>query len=125
MGLFDLHLKKDIKIKDANLFELEKELSKKGKSHNSTSTLIEIEKYKKSGSLLSYDLKIFKEKNQLVIDGELKETLFLTILILLSILFTYGIGVILVVVYTYYQKLQTQKDLNTLIDEQIKAKDTV
>lgn len=76
-----------------------------------------IENYSAPKALLKYNLSFHEEKNDLIIQGELQQTLLLAILIIFAILLTYGIGVILVVGYAYYQRIFTSKVLKQLIKE--------
>lgn len=115
MGIFDIHIKKDEKQNKENLSKLEDEIKQNAKETILSKNILEAKNFKVKNSLLSYDLKIDLTNNSLVLEGELKEVLILTILVILSILFTYGVGVILVIAYTYYQKLNTSKYLEKTI----------
>jgi hypothetical protein len=53
--------------------------------------------------------------SEIIVNGELHDTLLLAILVILSIIFTYGFGIILVIAFTYYQKVVATKQLQTLI----------
>lgn len=72
-------------------------------------------------SILKYDLNISIDKSNveynLIIDGELQQfyVLIFLALIIFSILFTYGIGVILVVAFAYLQKHSSTKFINSLL----------
>ena len=71
--------------------------------------------YQAPKSPLKYHLTFSHEKNDFILFGELQQTLIIAILIILAILLTYGIGVVIVVGYLYYQKVQTTKQLTSLI----------
>lgn len=114
MGIFDIHIKKVEKQEKEILLKIEELIKPNSKETELVASLLLAKNFKIKNSLLSYDLKIDSTKNSLIIEGELKEVLVLTILILLSILFTYGIGVILVVLYTYYQKIKATKYLEKI-----------
>lgn len=119
MGMFDIGIVKTCKKDDDILKILEEKLKHSGKDSTLSYNLLEIDNFKTKNSLLSYDLKIEKINNSVVLNGELKEVLILTILIILSILFTYGLGLILVVGYTYYQKIVSTKYLEKVYKESI------
>ena len=53
--------------------------------------------------------------SEITVNGQLHDTLLLTIFIILSILLTYGLGIILVIGFTYYQKVVATKQLQMLI----------
>lgn len=124
MGLFDISIKKQMKLRNSkeHFYEfMKKKLTKKKeyepKLENNT---LNIEKCHLD-TLLKYNtqIQITKSKNEdeLIINGELHDTLILTILIILAILLTYGIGVILVVAYAYLQKKKASIFLEKLIKD--------
>lgn len=124
MGLFDISIKKQMKLKNSkeHFYEfmkkkLTKEREYETKLENNT---LNIEKCHLD-TLLKYNtqIQITKSKNEdeLIINGELHDTLILTILIILAILLTYGIGVILVVAYAYLQKKKASIFLEKLIKD--------
>ena len=123
MGMFDVQINKKIKLKKTNkdLFEFLKKQLIKNKDYENEITREELS-IKKShiNTLLKYNLsaKIVtnKKESTLQIDAELQDTLIITIVIILAILLTYGIGVILVVGFVYYQKVTATKYLNSLIE---------
>lgn len=123
MGLFDISIKRNIKIntKEHFLEFMKKSLIK--------DRLYESKIEKKSliidkchlKSLLKYNTNIEilenKQGNELVINAQLHDTLILAILVILAILLTYGFGVIFVVAFTYLQKKKATKYLETLIKD--------
>lgn len=124
MGLFDISIKKQMKLKNSkeHFYEfmkkkLTKEREYETKLENNT---LNIEKCHLD-TLLKYNTQIqiikIKNENELIINGELHDTLILTILIILAILLTYGIGVILVVAYAYLQKKKASIFLEKLIKD--------
>lgn len=123
MGLFDISIKKKIKVDTKeHFFEFMKKQLIKDKEYETkveNSSLI-IQKCHLS-SLLKYNTTMniskIKDENELIINAELHDTLILTILIILAILLTYGIGVVLVVAFTYLQKKKATKYLETLIKD--------
>ena len=122
MGLFDVSiknkLKKDTVHKDFFEFMKKKFLKEKDYEVLQDNQSIEIKKLHLD-TLLKYNTKVeidsSKKEKEVIVEAELADTLILTVLVLLGILFTYGIGVILVVVFTYLQKKKATKYLETLI----------
>ena len=117
MGLFDLTIKKELQSEDKNkvLKYLKDTLCSDDYKYSTEDKTIIIENFKAKNALLKYNLTVSNENDGLYIEGELQQVWILTILIILSILFTQGIGVILIVAVTYYQKVFTSKYLNMLI----------
>ena len=123
MGIFDVQINKKIKLKKTNkdLFEFLKKQILKDKDYENEITREELSIKKcHINTLLKYNLsaKILSNKKEstLQIDAELQDTLIIAIVIILAIVLTYGIGVILVVAYVYYQKVSATKYLNSLIE---------
>lgn len=124
MGIFDLQFSKKIesKIKKDDIFEfLKTEIQSKRQYDNKIEKdTLTIEKCH-INSLLKYNLNISikanKNSTELIVSGELLDTLILAILIILAILFTYGIGVAIVIGFVYYQKIIVTKYLKALIDK--------
>lgn len=122
MGLFDVSiknkLKKDTVHKDFFEFMKKKFLKKREYETLEDNHSLEFKKLHLD-TLLKYNTKIeidsSKKDKEVFVEAELADTLILTILVLLGILFTYGIGVILVVAFTYLQKKKATKYLETLI----------
>jgi hypothetical protein len=123
MGIFDVQINKKIKLKKTNkdLFEFLKKQVLKDKDYENEITREELSikkchintllKYNLSGKILSN-----KKESTFQIDAELQDTLIIAIVIILAIVLTYGIGVILVVAFVYYQKVSATKYLNSLIE---------
>lgn len=123
MGIFDVQINKKIKLKKTNkdLFEFLKKQVLKDKDYENEITREELSIKKcHINTLLKYNLsaKIDTNKKEsiLQIDAELQDTLIIAIVIILAIVLTYGLGVILVVAYVYYQKVIATKYLNSLIE---------
>jgi len=125
MGLFDIGIRKEIssqKSKEEVFNSIENEIKdfSEEKASNEDGTFI-LNNFK--SSILKYNLSINLEKSpkgyHLAIDGELQQffVLILVALIILSILFTVGIGVIFVVGFAYLQKHFATKLINSLIED--------
>lgn len=124
MGLFDIGIRKEIESKKntETLNLLKQKISNDSKE---TATFdkdkLLLNKFSPTGVFLKFNLEAQVvpdgKKSILVIDGELQQVLLLVILIVISILFTYGFGVILVIGFTYFQKHLATKYLNHIIDE--------
>ena len=122
MGLFDVSikdkLKKDIVNKD--FIEFMKKNIQKDRDYEILEDNHSIE-LKKShlDTLLKYNTKIeidsSKKEKEVNVEAELADTLILTVVILLGILLTYGIGVIIVVAFAYLQKKKANAYIETLI----------
>jgi len=122
MGLFDVSikdkLKKDIVNKD--FIEFMKKNIQKDRDYETLEDNHSIE-LKKShlDTLLKYNTKIeidsSKKEKEVNVEAELADTLILTVVILLGILLTYGIGVIIVVAFAYFQKKKANAYIETLI----------
>ncbi|CAM3917828.1 hypothetical protein [Arcobacter cloacae] len=125
MGMFDVEFHENLNLKEgsSNLFEFIKKQFLKNKNYE-----IKIEKDSLNieklqlGSLLRYKLNITtstnkKEKtSQAIITAELQDTLILTIFIVLAIAFTYGLGIIPIIMFTYFQKVKATKYLKELLE---------
>ena len=123
MGIFDVQINKKIKLRKTNkdLFEFIKKRLLKDKDYENEITREELSIKKcHINTLLKYNLsaKILSNKKEstLQIDAELQDTLIIAIIIILAIVLTYGLGVIIVVAYVYYQKVVATKYLNSLIE---------
>ena len=120
MGLFDVSIAEELKSQQ-EVKKLQVALRAQLKAQSFEEETIDEEKliknYKTDNALLKYDIRFIEDKNFLIIEGELKQVILLTVLILFSILFTYGMGVILIVAFTYYQRVVTTKALKTLINK--------
>ncbi|WP_072679635.1 hypothetical protein [Arcobacter sp. LA11] len=125
MGLFDVGIRKEIssqKNKEEVLQSIKnsiEEYSQETSNIENGTIILNNFKY----SILKYNLSINLNKSNkdfdLSIDGELQQfyVLILVALIILSILFTFGIGVIFVVAFAYLQKSSTSKVLNSFIQK--------
>ena len=123
MGIFDVQINKKIKLKKTNkdLFEFIKKRLLKDKDYENDLTREELSIKKcHINTLLKYNISTkldsSKKESTLQIDAELQDTLIIAIVIILAIVLTYGIGVILVVAFVYYQKVSATKYLNSLIE---------
>mgnify|MGYP003454092179 len=123
MGIFDVQINKKIKLKKTNkdLFEFIKKRLLKDKDYENDLTREELSIKKcHINTLLKYNIstKIVtnKKESTLQVDAELQDTLIIAIVIILAIVLTYGLGVIIVVAYVYYQKVVATKYLNSLIE---------
>ncbi len=123
MGIFDVQINKKIKLKKTNkdLFEFIKKRLLKDKDYENDLTREELSIKKcHINTLLKYNIstKIVtnKKESTLQVDAELQDTLIIAIVIILAIILTYGLGVIIVVAYVYYQKVVATKYLNSLIE---------
>lgn len=120
MGMFDVQVIKELKLeKDKNdLYEFfYKQLSKDEKyDYTIKNDELNIKK-NPLDTFLKYNLNAKFDSNTLVIDAELDNsyTLFITLLIILSILFTYGLGILPIIGFVYYQKTKATKYLKTLL----------
>jgi len=124
MGMFDVEFQEEINLKEGNksLFEFVKKQFLKDKDYD---TKIEKENLSipKSNinTYLRYNLKITTSTNkkdkssQVLVNAELHDTLILAILVILAIPFTYGIGIIFIIIFTYYQKIQATKYLKNML----------
>ena len=115
MGIFDVSIKKTNHSK-TSLETFKETLTSSSQEVSSDQQSLTAHFYKPKGSLLTYHLTITKEHNELFIEGELQGVIYLVVLIVLGILFTYGVGVILVAGYAYLQKKTAEKELNLLIE---------
>lgn len=123
MGMFDIQFTKEIKSKEEKdgLFQFIKTELQKNKEYENT-----IEKNRLTinkchvNTLTKYNLNIEfqanKKAGEIIVNGELLDTLAIAILVILAILFTYGMGVALVIGFVYYQKVKASKYLKSLID---------
>lgn len=126
MGLFDIGIRKEISLKKNSepLNLLKDKISNDSKEPVSIeNNKLLLNNFKPKGVFLKFNLEsqIVAEgkKSILVIDGELQQVLLIVVLIVLSILFTYGLGLILIVGFTYFQKHQATKYLNHFIDNNL------
>lgn len=124
MGMFDIQFSNKIKLSYGNIhvFEfLKKQLQKEKTYINRVEENVLYVNKCKIKTLLRYNLEIDIQTNkndkssEINVYGELHDTLLLAILVILSIAFTYGLGIILVIIFTYYQKVVATKQLETLI----------
>jgi hypothetical protein len=124
MGMFDVEFQEEINLKEGNksLFEFVKKQFLKDKEYE---TKIEKESLSIAkcniNTYLRYNLKITTSTNkkdkssQVLVNAELHDTLILAILVILAIPFTYGIGIIFIIIFTYYQKVQATKYLKNML----------
>ena len=122
MGLFDVTIKDKLKKENLNkeFLDFMKKNILKQKDYATTQDNHSLT-FSKShlDTLLRYNTKIeidsSKKQREINIEAELADTLVLTVLILLGILLTYGVGVIIVIVFAYFQKRKATAYLETLI----------
>lgn len=124
MGLFDIGIRKELstqKSKEEVLNSLREKLIKTSEETPiiENETLI-LNNFKTS--ILKYDLSVKLEKTDkgfnFIIDGELQQffVLILVVLVILSIIVTYGIGVAFIVGFAYLQKHYASKFINSLTE---------
>lgn len=120
MGMFDVQFTEELKLKKdkKDLFKyLNKHLSKdKTYEHTIEQSKLTINK-NPVDTFLKYNVVAEFDLNTLIIDAELDNsyTLFITVLIILSILFTYGIAIIPVIGFVYFQKIKATRYLKDLL----------
>ena len=120
MGMFDVQVIKELKLKKdkKNLYQfLNKQLSKDKKyDYSLDKDKLTISK-NPIDTFLKYNLSAQFDSDTLIIDAELDNsyTLFITLLIILSILFTYGLGILPIIGFVYYQKTKASKYLKNLL----------
>ncbi|QKF80790.1 hypothetical protein [Halarcobacter ebronensis] len=124
MGIFDISTQqKSYKIekKDEVVKLLKEKLSTFSKETESTKSQLIFRKFKPSNLYLYYDLivdiKAEKESFTLSFEGELQNVWILVVLIVLGILFTYGFGLIIVVLFTFLQKKVATKYIESTFEE--------
>ena len=118
MSLFNVSIKEKLK-RDKNDFLdslYTKILDNKEYESTKEKTTFKVEKCKLS-TILRFNTKVTIESNEIIAEAELHDTIFLTIFIVLAILFTYGIGVILIVAFAYLQKRKANIYLQDLISK--------
>jgi len=125
MGLFDVFLQKELKInksKEELLYLIKMELSnssKKGPSFENGNLCLD--NFRAPTSLLKYNLSLDLEQSNdkyiLTVNGELQNVITILFVILFSILYTYGFGVILVVAFSFFQKKFVEKYLEKTIEK--------
>jgi len=125
MGLFDVVLQKELKIKKSKeelLTLIKAELSNSSKNKPSFENgILCLDNFRAPTSILKYNLSANLEKTNdkyhLTVNGELQQVVIILFVILFSILYTYGLGVILVVAFTFFQKKFAEKYLTKTIEE--------
>jgi hypothetical protein len=121
MGMFDVQVIKELKLKKdkKDLYQfLNKQLSKdKEYEHSIDKDKLTINK-NPIDTFLKYNISAQFNDNTLIIDAELDNsyTLFITLLIIVSILFTYGLGILPIIGFIFYQKTQASKYIKNLIE---------
>lgn len=123
MGLFDVSINNEItseKSRDEILTSIANNLKEFSKEDFLTQK-DEFDLKSFRSSILKYNLNGSIKKSEdgysLNINGELQQSYvwILIVLIILSILVTYGIGVVFIVAFTFLQKQSTSKSLNSLL----------
>lgn len=122
MGFFDVHIEKDIEASKSEAVSfLENRLTPFSINSRTENNTLIFESFKTANSLLNYKLiiELIKSKKSISLNiyGELQNVWVLVILIVTGIILTYGIGVILVILYAYYQKRVATKFINKIIEE--------
>lgn len=125
MGLFDVFLEKELnsnKSKEEVLELIKTELSNNSKKKPTYENgVLSLENFRAPTSLLKYNLSLNLEKSNnkyhLTINGDLQQVIIILFIIIFSILYTYGFGVILVVAVAFLQKKFAEKYLTKIIDE--------
>ncbi|RXJ60757.1 hypothetical protein [Candidatus Marinarcus aquaticus] len=115
MGFFDISISEQSKDAKECINQLKERIEPYSKELVESKYSMEFMHFKPKGSLVNYNLKVENTKQNIFIEGELQNTLLITILIILSILLTYGLGVIVIVGYVYYQKRTVTHFLKALI----------
>jgi len=122
MGMFDISLEKKLRNPNQELLTFIQKRFTKNKEYEAKiqNGTLSIDKCH-IDTLLKYNLKANIEKNKkeskIIINAELHDTLILTIVIILAILLTYGIGVVFVVAFTYLQRRKGTKYLESIITD--------
>lgn len=120
MGMFDVQVIKELKLEKEkkDLYEfLNKQLSKDKKyEYSIDKDILSISK-NPIDTFLKYNLSAKFDSTTLIVDAELDNsyTLVFTFLIILSILFTYGLGILPIIGFVFYQKTKATKYLKALI----------
>jgi hypothetical protein len=120
MGLFDVSIKRKVNTTNTKSVLSYFETAVKGCSKQTVETTKEelsLEKFKVENSVLRYNLKINVTSSEIAIEGELQDVWMIVIFIALGILFTYGVGLIVVVAFVYYQKVVATRYFNALINK--------
>ncbi len=125
MGLFDVVLQKELNIKKPKkelLTLIKSELSSSSRNKPSfESGILSLNNFRAPTSILKYNLSLDLEKSDnkyfLTVNGELQQVILLVFVILFSILFTYGFGVILVVAFVFFQKKFVERYLTKTIEK--------
>lgn len=120
MGLFDVTIKRKVKKADKKEIFGYFENALKDFSNQTVVTTKEnltLEKFKVKNSLLKYNFKLSIDTSEVLLEGELQDVWIIVIFIALGILFTpYGVGLVVVIAFVYYQKTVATRYLNTIID---------
>lgn len=122
MGLFDITINKELNItKDELISKLEKKLNSLSAETIKEKDSLLFKNFKADGALLTYDLNIVIQQSKssisLNILGELLNVWFMVVIIVLGILYTYGVAIIILVAFAYYQKKVSTQFLNKLLDK--------
>ena len=122
MGLFDITINKELNItKDELISKLEKKLNSLSAETIKEKDSLLFKNFKADGALLTYDLNIVIQQSKssisLNIFGELLNVWFMVVIIVLGILYTYGVAIIILVAFAYYQKKVSTQFLNKLLDK--------
>lgn len=120
MGMFDVQLSKELNLKknQKDLYEfLKKQLCKEKEYHHTLDKdKLTISK-NPVGTFLKYNVNVEYIADSLFVEAELdnNQTLIITVLIILSILLTYGIAIVPIVGFVYYQKVIAKRYIESLI----------
>jgi len=125
MGLFDVAIREKLNSKKSKE-DILNNIKDSVKKFSNEDVIIKKENLTLVGfksSILKYNLSVDLYNSNsgydINIDGELQQfyVLILLVLIIFSILFTYGMGVIFVVVFAFLQKQSSTKFINSLLEK--------
>ncbi|WP_419770811.1 MAG: hypothetical protein ACNI3C_03230 [Candidatus Marinarcus sp.] len=123
MGVFDVALQRSLKADDKNkiLDYFQNELKPRSKEPIAPNKEgFTLEKFREKKSLMQYNLSVSvtptKEGHLLSIEGELQNLWIIVVFIALGVLFTYGVGLVVVIAFVYFQKVVATNYFNALID---------
>ena len=111
MGIFDISTKQksfSVEKKEQIIALLTKEFSQVSQKTSSSKNQLNFKNFSPKNVYLNYDLVVNIESSSdtftLNFEGELQNLWILVILIILGILFTYGFGLIVIVLFVFLQK---------------------
>lgn len=125
MGLFDVNIRKELKTQK-NIDEVQTLIKENISEYSNELAKVEGNSISLDGfksSILKYNITATLQKSNqgftLVLDGEIQQfyVLILFVLIIVGILFTFGIAIIFIVAFAYLQKQSTKKFIDSLLDK--------